>query len=139
MELIIGGAYQGKSRYIRETYPDYTIYDETTVAELERAGAEEKPVLNHFHLCVKQMLEETADSAKESKTPPEERIAAWAKNLIERYPDLIIASDEIGSGIVPIEKQERLWREVTGRVLCDLAKEAERVVRLTCGISMKLK
>ena len=130
MRLIIGGACQGKTGYVEENFPTCRIYDETSVGELDKTTAEELLVVNHFHRCVKALLEE-------GRT--EDEICCRVKALVEKYPDIIIISDEIGSGIVPMEKQERLWREVTGRVLCELAKEAERVVRLTCGIPMILK
>ena len=34
---------------------------------------------------------------------------------------------------------ERAWRERTGRIGCDLAKQAEAVYRVTCGIGTRIK
>lgn len=63
----------------------------------------------------------------------------WASALLEGKRDRIIVTDEIGYGIVPIEKQERLYREMTGRLCCILAKEAEEVWRVCCGIGQRIK
>ena len=33
---------------------------------------------------------------------------------LKSNPDAIVICDELGNGIVPIKKQERIWREQTG-------------------------
>lgn len=53
--------------------------------------------------------------------------------------DVVISSDLIGSGIVPMDAFDRCWREVTGRVLTDIASRADEVYRVTCGIEQRLK
>lgn len=52
---------------------------------------------------------------------------------------MIVICDELGNGIVPIKKQERIWREQTGRLMIELAKQAERVERILCGLGQRLK
>ena len=51
----------------------------------------------------------------------------------------VVVCDEVGSGVIPMEKERRLGREATGRLCCRLAKEATRVVRLVCGIPTVIK
>ena len=41
--------------------------------------------------------------------------------------------------IVPLEAFDRRWREETGRALCILAQNSQRVVRVTCGIGQVIK
>jgi len=53
--------------------------------------------------------------------------------------DKIIICREIGCGIVPLEKSEREYREITGRILCDIAKKADCVYRVQAGIPTKIK
>ena len=55
------------------------------------------------------------------------------------YPDCILICDEIGNGIVPMEAEERTYRECTGRILEGLAAQADEVVRVVCGIGQKIK
>ena len=42
--------------------------------------------------------------------------------------------DEIGCGIVPMEKSERVWRENAGRCGCIIAANSVKVIRIVCGI-----
>ncbi len=54
-----------------------------------------------------------------------------------RY-DAVIAV-EVGSGVVPLDADERAARERAGRLNCLLAARAETVVRVLCGIPRVLK
>ena len=60
-------------------------------------------------------------------------------SFLERHPDCIIISDEIGNGIVPLDGFEREYRERTGRMLVELADRAEEVIRVICGIGQRIK
>ena len=40
---------------------------------------------------------------------------------------------------MPLDAQERAWREAVGRMSCELASQAETVVRMVCGIPVVLK
>ena len=51
----------------------------------------------------------------------------------------MIITDEIGSGIVPLDVKEREWREVHGRICCQLAGRADAVFRVIAGIGQKIK
>lgn len=59
--------------------------------------------------------------------------------LLAANPGVIILCDEIGCGVVPVDKADRLWREATGRLCCALAGRADHVVRIFCGIPTPLK
>ena len=61
------------------------------------------------------------------------------KTLQKIHPDCILICDEIGNGIVPMEAEERIYRERTGRILEQLAAQADEVVRVVCGIGQKIK
>ena len=84
-------------------------------------------MINHFHQWVRQSLLQGEN--------PEEK----ARAFVERHRDCIIISDEIGNGIVPAEAFEREYRERNGRILIQLAWEAEEVERVICGIGQKIK
>ena len=57
----------------------------------------------------------------------------------DRLCDKIVITTETGCGLVPVDKDERLLREKIGRVNCALAKAAERVDRVVCGIGQCIK
>ena len=124
MKLVIGGYAQGKLNYVLQKYN----LKESQVWESELPKCEEAlVVMNHFHNWVKREI-------AEDRCPEVEII-----QFIEKNPDMIILSDEIGNGIVPIDMFEREYRERTGRILIELAKRAEEVERVICGIGQKIK
>ena len=51
----------------------------------------------------------------------------------------VVAINDVGCGIVPLEREERGWRERVGLFARELAKHATSVVRLVCGIASALK
>lgn len=46
---------------------------------------------------------------------------------------------EVGMGVVPLDATDRAWRELVGRTCCELAKHADKVVRMVCGIPVVIK
>ena len=51
----------------------------------------------------------------------------------------LLISDEIGYGLVPIDDFEREYREFHGRVMTELAEQADCVERVVCGIPQRIK
>jgi len=62
-----------------------------------------------------------------------------APTLEELLKKKIVVCDEVGSGVIPLDKDERLKREATGRLCCKLAEQAERVIRMVAGIPIIIK
>ncbi len=50
-----------------------------------------------------------------------------------------VISNEIGCGIIPLDKTDRALREKTGRAQCALAARCSEVWRVSCGIGIKIK
>lgn len=130
MILIVGGSYAGKTEYIKKRFglTDDDILDGTSVpAESVMQQLETKRCMIHLEEWVRAML-------SAGKEPVDE-----AGKLAEAYPDRIFVLNEIGNGIVPIEKEERSWREAVGHTGCFLAGQAKEVVRVVCGLPVKIK
>lgn len=51
----------------------------------------------------------------------------------------VVIAQEIGCGLIPMEKELREKRELLGRFCCRLAQEAQEVYRITAGIGRKIK
>ena len=51
----------------------------------------------------------------------------------------VVVCREVGCGVIPMDAQERNWREAVGRLCCALAAQAEAVYRVSCGLGMRLK
>ncbi len=109
MILVIGGAFQGKLTFVRNTL-----------------GISDDNIFDKFHLKVKNLIEQNGN------------IDDFLKEIFYGGFDVII-SDEIGCGIVPARKEDRLWRETVGRALCDIASRSSEVWRVQCGIGIKIK
>ena len=109
MIFIVGGAYQGKTEYARLNY-----------------GTDYR-IINGYHLKVRQQLEQGDDPLEE------------VKKILAESEKLVIISDDIGCGLVPVDAFERRYREASGRVNCYLAKEAEQVIRMVCGVPARIK
>ena len=91
------------------------------LARRENPGAE---IIPDFHLLLKDFDGDPR---------------AFAEDFCREHPDAVIVADEIGCGVVPIDRNERVWREAAGRALCVLAQKSERVTRVVCGIGVRIK
>lgn len=69
----------------------------------------------------------------------EESAAAFIRKLYEKNPSVVIISNELGCGVVPVERFDRMWREMVGRMCVCAAGYSDEVVRVVCGLGMKLK
>ena len=69
--------------------------------------------------------------------PTDKAILYGLQTLTRANPNLTAA--ELGCGVVPLDYEDRAWRERTGRLCNDLAARADHVDRVFCGIPMKLK
>lgn len=131
MILIIGGFAQGKLHYVKQRYVhcedgrEVAVLDGTL--ELPAGTGALQVIVNHLHHYIQEQLRQGTD--------PEGMI----ENFGKEHPDCILICDEIGNGIVPMEAEERTYRERTGRILEQLAAQADEVVRVVCGIGQKIK
>ena len=61
------------------------------------------------------------------------------QELLEKNPNVVLVSEEVGYGIVPADAFERRYRETVGRICTELAAGSSKVTRVVCGIGMVLK
>ena len=131
MILIIGGFAQGKLHYVKQRYVHCEDGREVAVLDgtlaLPAGTGAGQVIVNHLHRYIREQLQQGTD--------PE----AMIENFGKEHPDCILICDEIGNGIVPMEAEERIYRERTGRILEQLAAQADEVVRVVCGIGQKIK
>lgn len=53
--------------------------------------------------------------------------------------ELILITNEVGDGLIPEAPVSRMYRDALGRINCLVASLADRVVLMTCGLSLELK
>lgn len=121
MRFVIGGADSGKRDFVRGNYG----IDEILTADYDSVLTA-KAVCD-FHIFIKKLMTKNKD------------IIAVIDNILEKNPDLTIISTEIGYGVVPMDKDDREWRETVGRTCCYIAKNADEVVRVVCGVGNRIK
>ena len=119
MDLIIGGAFQGKLDYARKTF-DLREEDICTCTP------EAEPDWNARCLC---RLEEYVLYCVRRGLPCEMR----------HRSDAVLIGRDVFCGVVPIDAEMRAWREKTGRLCAWLSGEAESVIRVFCGLEQRLK
>ena len=107
MILIIGGAYQGKFEYAKANFK------------------EGHQIINNFHKYVRKTMQQGGDPELEAKQLMNKAVLAGNADK------LVLVSDEVGSGIVPLDAFER--------ENCYLASQAEQVIRVTAGIGTRIK
>lgn len=121
MILMVGGACQGKTRLALEklgAQPQDVVGEDTG---WQGTGW----VIVHLERFILRELEQN----------PQEKV----RELFSRVQPEMVLADEIGCGLVPVDAKERAWREMTGRILCEIAREADSVVRVHCGIPQAIK
>lgn len=136
--LVLGGAFQGKGDFVCQKYH---INKQDMIDNLESlksyilSESEERRspiVINGFHAIIGEAVKKKEDMSFLSQWLSEEcgsfLNGSW-----------IIISDEIGCGIVPVDKKERQIREETGRLLCAISSRADKVIRIMCGIPTQIK
>lgn len=124
MILVTGGCFQGKTDYACETFK---IRREEAVdgANCPMEAIYTAKLLYHFHEYIRRLM----------KTEEELDI----EELVRQNPCLILVTNELGYGVVPMDKFDREYREKTGRICCDIARNAREVHRVVCGIGMVIK
>ena len=122
MIMITGGAFQGKTEFAKTRF---SLKNEDII-DCGNCDLDEVPdakCVRNYELAVKRLIARGTDPLA----------------FTEQLKCDIILMNEIGSGIIPLEKSERVWREMTGRAGCIIASKAETVYRVCCGIAAIIK
>jgi adenosyl cobinamide kinase/adenosyl cobinamide phosphate guanylyltransferase len=124
LKMVIGGAFQGKRAFAETLYGKLQWADGADCSQHDIFTCEG---ILHFETYVRRMMSE------------ENFLDDLPMNLSLKNPGLVIITDEIGYGLVPVDKFERKYREKNGRICTRLASHAVRVDRVVCGIGTILK
>lgn len=156
MKLVTGGAFQGKLAYAEERYgvrDGWVDGRSCALSEIKTCRG-----IYAFHEYVRRWLEQERaafeDEPNKRKADGEAfpqgdsegwelsvdaRAEAFARMLFQENPEMVVVTDELGCGIVPMDPADREYRETVGRICTCLAARSEEVVRVICGVGMVLK
>ena len=119
MEVVIGGAYQGKVGYVKEKYG--LTAEDIAVCPADGLPDLTKRCLNHVENYVLYAMR------------------AGVEPDLPLRDDQILIFDDFFCGVVPIDKEMRLWREAAARYMTACAKRASAVTRVVANIPQCLK
>ena len=90
-----------------------------------------------------ERMSDSDDISKEEADAVEEYVKQQLSDIAKRCEaegaDLIIVTNEVGSGLVPATKLSRLYRDALGRINCHAAALADKVFAMVCGIAVEIK
>lgn len=152
--LIIGGSEQGKLALasqqfaeqtgqqprIHDVIPTGSSIDNKLLLEEQFMQALEYDIVDHVHLLLRQL------SSVCNQAEFDVLVTRWLKALQDKHGNhtgrsriQILVLDDIGCGLVPLQYDDRIWRERCGRLYCRLTAQATIVQRAWAGIIQTLK
>lgn len=129
MILITGGTSSGKATFARNLAAQHGWSEDDIAFNVEELLWGQVEGAGQIAPAGDDAADHTSSKALSATPELIERLAAKA----------IVTCSEVGAGIVPLDAQERAWREAVGRMSCELASQADVVVRMVCGIPVVLK
>lgn len=125
MILVFGGAYQGKTKFVQNTF---RIELEDMYICKENTGlCYDFPVINNLDAFILGAVERGEDPID------------YVLNNMYKLKNKIIICDDVSCGIVPLGKEVRLFRDNVGKIMQILSREADEVYRVFCGLGEKIK
>lgn len=126
MIMIVGGAFQGKTEYAKKQF----LFSEDEILDCQNCDIEKiftAKCINNYHVLIKRLIAENSDPI------------CFTERLCVENVNAVVIMNEIGCGIIPLDREERKWRELTGRCGCIIAENSESVIRINCGIANIIK
>lgn len=124
MMLVTGGCFQGKTQYACKTF-GISKEEAADGAVCPMEELYRTKLLYHFHEYIRRMMKAGQEFSVE--------------RLKQENPKVILVTNELGCGVVPVDQFDRAYREKTGRICCQIAREAVQVHRVVCGIGTVMK
>ncbi len=124
MNLIIGGAYQGKRDFAISAF-GYDPEDIFTCSDES---------IDFSTGCVDRVEEFVLACVKSGVDPVE-----YFDTRREQWQNSTLICQDIFCGVVPLGADMRAWRHSTGLLCQYLSRHADRVSRIFCGLEQRLK
>jgi adenosylcobinamide kinase/adenosylcobinamide-phosphate guanylyltransferase len=145
MHFVTGGAFNGKSNWVRTYNPVITrdaywfsAYFKDELPEHVDQFREDCIILEGIEQWIKELLQEVdAAKARQKWRLLLEQWQKWETN--DKGRTVILIASDITKGIVPTKAEDREWRDVTGRVFQDTVAICDRVDLIWYGINTRIK
>lgn len=123
MILVFGGAYQGKADYVRNDLGIKNISSCGDGTEPDFAADAVYGIDGFVLQCVRDGVE----------------AAGYFRSRRELWQDKVLIMTDVSQGLVPVDAEQRAFREMNGRLMLYLAAEAGQVHRVFCGLGKRVK
>jgi adenosylcobinamide kinase/adenosylcobinamide-phosphate guanylyltransferase len=167
--LVLGGARSGKSHYALKIVSRWPSVHFVATAQARDSEMREKIERHrserpaHWRTSEEPLQVDRAIANRDAECPVVlvDCLTLWAANLMEHYRDdtdgmesaivrlcdmvvnagceLVIVSNEVGSGIVPEYESGREFRELLGKINQRVAAIADNVVLMVAGLPLAIK
>lgn len=123
MIFIVGGYFQGKREYANTQFSisNWVSGEEASFESLVVAEG-----VYHFQEYLEKIWKKG------------ECLEKHCQGILRENPNLLIVMEEMGCGILPLEREKREFLNQVGELMEFLSKEAREVHRVICGIGRKI-
>lgn len=126
MVMVTGGAFQGKRECLKSLYglsDKYIISGKDChIEDVFTAEA-----IADYHELVRRLIADNID------------VSEFTGRFCRENTKAAVTVNEVGCGVIPLEKSDRFYREEVGRAGCIIAAHSETVIRVFCGIPQIIK
>ncbi|WP_445490587.1 bifunctional adenosylcobinamide kinase/adenosylcobinamide-phosphate guanylyltransferase [Niallia sp. 03133] len=146
MHFITGGSFNGKKKWALNLYELSLDSEELQIIRFYDNERMEESIEIHKPVLVLEGIEYWIQY--KLSTLDEEETYGFFHTLFKKMKDwensgenhqVIVIGSDITKGIVPIKKEDRQWRDATGRIYQEAVNMAERVDVVWYGINERLK
>ncbi len=127
MILIIGGAYQGKLDFALENF-GLNTNDVFNCEEQYDKINKDKKIIDNLDKVILRLVYAGKD---------EDEILKQIDDVTANA--MVVIYTDHSQGIVPLKREERAFREISGRIMTRLAAKSSEVYRIFCGLPQQLK
>ncbi|MFF2448140.1 bifunctional adenosylcobinamide kinase/adenosylcobinamide-phosphate guanylyltransferase [Neobacillus sp. NPDC058068] len=144
MHFVTGGAFNGKRAWVKKTYSvnehDHWLsaYENEPLPTNFMEINDGVIILEGVELWLKDLTKNyEANKCREFWNRRLEDWLTWEKANLNRK--LIVIGTDITKGIVPLEAENRRWRDVTGWAFQDIAAKSNKVDVIWYGLNQTIK
>ncbi|MEK4229999.1 bifunctional adenosylcobinamide kinase/adenosylcobinamide-phosphate guanylyltransferase [Solibacillus sp. FSL H8-0538] len=135
MQVILGGAFNGKRQYVKtqlKAIASHRIFTFEGELPADKAFTKEQfIIIGSFEKIIETRLHIDEDIVAE-------KLSAKLVQLDQETTVICICTD-MSRGVVPLDQKQRQLRDTCGRLYQKLCEESEQVVRVWYGIPQLLK
>jgi adenosylcobinamide kinase / adenosylcobinamide-phosphate guanylyltransferase len=142
LHFITGGSFNGKRAWVKKTYgltgTWLSAYQDKTLPDDFNHITSDLLVLEGIEIWLKETIKSyNSNKSREIWIDTINQWRTWEEAEPQRK--LVVIGTDITKGIVPVEVENRLWRDVTGWAYQDLAAKADKVDVIWYGLNQTIK